>query len=138
MPFPPIPVPTVAAALPKRVRILAAEDEPSVRSLVQRVLTEAGHDVTLAASGDEALAIVHTAHRPFDLVLSDVVMPGLTGLELAARLRERDPEQRLLLMSGYSEDLLGEALGEVVLPKPFTADGLRAAVDRALDVAGRS
>ncbi len=106
------------------------DDEASVRALVERVLTSAGYRVEVAASGDAALACWAGSAEPFDLVLSDVVMPGLSGLELAAHLRTDDPGQRVRLMSGFSEELLSREGVEAdrILTKPFNAEALLAAV----------
>ncbi len=111
-------------------RILVVDDEASVRALVERVLTSAGYRVEVAASGDAALACWAGSAEPFDLVLSDVVMPGLSGLELAAHLHTADPGQRVRLMSGFSEELLSREGVEAdrILTKPFNAEALLAAV----------
>ena len=72
--------------------------------------------------------------RPFDLLLTDVVMPGMTGIELARRLLVLDPGLRVLFMSGYAEDMArSTSLPGPFLAKPFTPDALVRAVDEALD-----
>ncbi len=103
--------------------ILLVEDEPHVRSLAARVLRQAGYGVLEAADGTQALAIAADGAARFDLLLTDVVMPRLGGVELAARLRETRPGLRVVFMSGYTErgaafQDLGE--GSTFLQKPFT------------------
>ena len=112
-------------------RILLVEDRGDLRRALAGLLAGEGYDVVQAAGGDEALALAATASRPFDLVVSDVVMPGVGGLELARRLDRAQPGARVLLTSGQVTDLPsdGEPLpeGVVFLPKPFAP---RALVER--------
>jgi CheY-like chemotaxis protein len=113
--------------------VLLVEDEPAVRDYVARVLRGAGHRVTAANDGAEALAVASRAGEPFDLLLSDVVMPGLGGLALARELRGRQPDLKVLLVSGYTEEASdASAAGFDLLPKPFTAEELIERVRRAL------
>ena len=120
-------------------RILVVEDESVVRSLVRRALEEAGYQVYQAPNGAAALDYVLANPGQIDLVLSDVVMPRLNGLELMARLQERVPRLPVLLMSGYSTDEVnrrgGVDPGVTILPKPITPVTLTAAVRRRLDQA---
>ncbi len=116
--------------------VLVVEDEPVLLRLAQRVLHEDGLEVLLAADGDEALRVA-TAHRgPIDLLLSDVVMPGMRGPALAEALRVQRPGLRVLLTSGYTEDDVerqGVSAGyDGFLAKPYTPDQLRAFVAAAL------
>ena len=119
-------------------RVLLVEDEAVVRSIVERTLVQAGYSVVVATSGDEALEF-GDAHgdASFDLLLTDVVMPGLSGLELGKRLSERWPGLRVLYISGYTEDVVnGEGvagLGAPFLQKPFLPVDLLAAVRKLLD-----
>jgi CheY-like chemotaxis protein len=108
-------------------KILVVEDELGMRELVASTLERAGHDVTAAASGQEALAL-WTRERDWDLLLTDVVMPGLSGTQLAEQLAEDRPDLPVLYMSGFAgHDLLER--GEAFLAKPFLADDLLAAVE---------
>jgi PAS domain S-box-containing protein len=120
-------------------RILVVEDESVVRSLVRRALEEAGYQVFQAPNGAAALDYLLAHPDQIDLVLSDVVMPRLNGLELMARLRERMPRLPVLLMSGYSTDEVdrrgGVDPGVIILAKPITPVALTAAVRRRLDQA---
>jgi two-component system cell cycle sensor histidine kinase/response regulator CckA len=115
--------PPSAADAPQRV--LLVEDEVAVRELVERILRRAGFEVTTAA---DALMAIRTAAEagPFDLLVSDVVMPGMNGLELARELRATRPDLRVLLISGYTEEAVGRVGpdGLDLLSKPFTADEL--------------
>ena len=118
-------------------RILVVEDETVVRSLVRRALEEAGYQVYQAPNGAAALDYILANPAQIDLVLSDVVMPRLNGLELMARLREVSPRLPVLLMSGYSTDEVqrrgGVDPGVTILPKPITPAVLTAAVRDSLD-----
>jgi PAS domain S-box-containing protein len=113
--------------------ILVAEDEEQVRKLVDRVLGRLGYTVLAAADGTEALAIAELHEGRIDLLLTDMVMPGMGGGELSRRMVERHPAIKVLLMSGYSEELVAAEHGEVpFLPKPFTPDELAAKVREVL------
>ena len=115
-------------------RILVVEDEDPVRAVVVRLLESWGHCVAQAESGEDALALLQGKEERFDLLLTDVMMPGMTGLELATRVRAMTPDQAVLFMSGYSQELLagGTAGLGPVLSKPFGAPALRSAVASAL------
>jgi hypothetical protein len=117
-------------------RILVVEDRGLVRTLAGSVLSAAGFDVVTAAGGDEALELVRTGTEP-DLLLTDVVMPGMSGAELARRLRRLHPELPVLYMSGYTDDVVQPAeLAEPrtsFLAKPFHNAELVAAARSALD-----
>jgi CheY-like chemotaxis protein len=137
-PADPVAPPT---ALPRGTEtILLAEDEAPVRELVRNVLTEQGYAVLAAANGRDALAVSGRHAGPIHLLLTDMMMPGMTGLELAARLRPGRPAVQLLFMSGYIEhDLLTaevlQAGATHFLQKPFPVGELCRRVRRALDAA---
>ncbi|NPV07700.1 MAG: PAS domain-containing protein [Anaerolineae bacterium] len=114
--------------------ILLAEDEPSVRQLTEKMLASQGYTLWTATRGDEALELVESRGQPPDLLLTDVVMPGMSGVELALALRDRYPGMRVLLMSGYASGHDGEDLqGFPLLWKPFTLDSLTQRVRSLLD-----
>ncbi len=116
--------------------VLVVEDDPAVLALAVRVLTGGGYDVT-TATPEEALALAEGEQR-VHLLVSDVVMPGIGGLELAARLRQRWPGLPVLFISGYAEPLVegtGSALTNPMLAKPFTP---RQFLDAVRDVLSRS
>ena len=132
-----------ASAAPRRRggTVLVAEDEPTVRAVAHRVLERAGYHVLVARDGAEALRILNEHDSPVDLLLSDVVMPELGGVELAAIARHRFPALRVVLMSGYADADVGPiGAGEMVerfVAKPFTATSLLEAVDEVVaSVAG--
>lgn len=112
-------------------KILVVEDEPAVRELVRRILTINGYEVVTAASGPEAIAIFESEEAGFDLLLTDVIMPMMSGRELSELIG-----LPTLFMSGYTDDVLGQERvnsGDVsLLHKPFTADGLLTHVTQAL------
>lgn len=116
--------------------ILLVEDDDAVRRAARRVLSEAGYEVVVATSGDDALIRVAAHGGTFDLVLTDVVMPGIGAGELVERLHATRPDLPVLFMSGYANDEVvrrGVATeGAMLLPKPFTPDTLLAAVATAL------
>ena len=116
-------------------RVLVVDDEQSVRTFVERVLQRAGYETAAAADGPEALRIVED-RGPFNLVLADVVMPGMRGDELGRRLRARDPDQKVLYFTGFSDQLFDARAilwdGEAFLEKPVTVDGLLEAVSLML------
>jgi two-component system cell cycle sensor histidine kinase/response regulator CckA len=114
--------------------VLLVEDEEPVRELVARVLEDVGYEVLAAARPSEAQRIV--AERQIDLLLTDIVMPEMSGYDLATRVRLAQPEARTLFMSGYAHKALGEASelpqGEL-LRKPFSPEQLTRAVRSVLD-----
>jgi CheY-like chemotaxis protein len=121
--------------------ILVVEDEVAVGQLVQRVLEMHGYRVAVVGSGVEALARVERAGAAFDLVVTDLVMPGgISGRELAERLRDRLPALAVIFMSGYAGELAGRGLelreGKNFLQKPFTPAALLSSIRGELDRQG--
>ena len=114
--------------------VLVIEDEQVVRALVSNLLTEAGCRVLEASCGDEAFALAEDPDRPIDLVVSDVVMPGLSGPQVVARLREKYAGLRVLFMSGQALNMLRreDLRGARLLRKPFTRAQLLTEVDACL------
>ena len=116
--------------------VLLVEDEPTVRRTLRATLLQLGYQVIEAADAEKALAICREATH-VDVLLSDVVMPGLSGVELARRLRRDRPGVPVVLMSGYSADLAAEGLPDGIgfLKKPIEpaalASMMRSAVDQA-------
>ena len=118
--------------------ILVVEDEPAVRSLTIRVLEAAGYRVIAAGNGAETLQLLERFTQPIDLMLTDVVMPGMNGRELASRVARLRPEIKTLYMTGYTADALLrrgvlDATSRVVT-KPFTTQELRRHVREVLDM----
>src|SRR3954465_16000436 len=120
------PVPTV----------LVVEDEPQELEVVTRIVRKGGYQAIPARDGLEAWGIFHRAEPPIDLVLSDVVMPHMTGTELAARVVSRQPELPIILMSAFTpEDLTRRGLVLAhghLLTKPFAPGELLGLVRRLL------
>ena len=114
-------------------RVLLVEDEEPVRELVRRVLEGAGYEVLAAGLPSEAERVLEGAGH-VDLLLTDVVMPEMSGYDLAVRMRQRRPEIRTLFMSGYAHSVSSEATvhGEL-LKKPFAPEQLTRAVRATLD-----
>ena len=115
--------------------ILVVEDEDRVRNFSTEALKELDYTVVEAPDGAAALRLIDT-HGPFDLLFTDVVMPGMTGRELADAARLRVPGLRVLFTSGYTRDVVDPAAmpgGETVLPKPFDVTTLAERVRSALD-----
>jgi CheY-like chemotaxis protein len=115
--------------------VLVVEDNDAIRALGTRVLRERGYTVLSAPGGEEALAVAETHPGAIDLLVSDVVMPGMSGHALAEGLLRTRPGLKVLFLSGYSDEELGRhgplRPGWVLLPKPFTPAGLAETV-RAL------
>jgi CheY-like chemotaxis protein len=120
--------------------ILFVEDEAFVRRVAAEVLESAGYRVIIAGSATEALR-AYCSSDPVDLLVADVILPGMSGRELAAQVETSHPSARVLLMSGYPEQL---ALCELsahhrkYLAKPFSIDALLRTVREALDMAPRT
>jgi two-component system cell cycle sensor histidine kinase/response regulator CckA len=114
---------------------LVVDDTEDVRKLICFILAQNGYKVLEASNGLEALQISGTYSQPIHLVLTDVVMPQMSGGELAERLRGVNPNQRLIFMSGYAEEtLLERAESETTfLAKPFTSLTLVKKIREVLD-----
>ena len=118
---------------PGRGRILLVEDEPLVRAIAARILRSAGYEVRECDGPEAALAAFDGG--AVDLVVSDVVMPGMSGPALVARLRAARPDLRAIFVSGYPRGQQGEAIelgDDPIVQKPFTPEGLSRAVHAAL------
>jgi DNA-binding response OmpR family regulator len=113
------------------------EDEESLRSIVREILEANGYTVIEARNAGHALEIAEGHPAPIHLLMTDVVMPGMSGSELAVRLAASHAETRVLYMSGYTDDavvLHGVLAAEVAfLQKPFTAEALVRKVREVLD-----
>jgi two-component system, cell cycle sensor histidine kinase and response regulator CckA len=115
--------------------ILLVEDEEGLRALNARGLASRGYTVLEAGNGVEAIDVLEKSDRPVDLVVSDVVMPEMDGPTLARELRKRNPNLKIILVSGYAQDAfqhLPEPGEFEFLPKPFTLKQLVAAVKETL------
>ena len=121
--------------------ILVVEDEAPVRHLIRDVLRTHGYQVLQAENGHDALTIASSHPGPIDLVMSDVVMPGISGLEVADRVAQLRPRVRVILISGYADDAIA-AYGVMdpsitLINKPFQLHELTQRVREVLDAAPR-
>jgi DNA-binding NtrC family response regulator len=135
----------VSAAARKRKRvaetrgetILLVEDDTKVLDVAHRFLEEGGYHVISTSDIAEALATVQDGRRPVHLLATDVVMPGMSGRDLAERLRSVLPDLKTLYISGYTDDAIAHhgvlGPGVAFLEKPYSRQDLLAAVRRALD-----
>ena len=134
-----VDVVNVAPPVPPRgtETVLLVEDEESVRALTSRVLTALGYRVLEASNGREGLTIAEQIGRGIDLVLTDMIMPEMGGVELAGHIGRTLPDVRVLYMSGYSEtDKLQRGIRDMPEPflqKPFSAENLAVTVRQTLD-----
>jgi two-component system, cell cycle sensor histidine kinase and response regulator CckA len=114
--------------------VLLVEDEPMVRSVAERALTRHGYTVITADNGEDALEIIGR-NEPIDLLISDVVMPGMDGPTMVREARQSRPDLKILFMSGYAEEQLRKSIDiENVnfLPKPFSVTDLAEAARRTM------
>ena len=132
----PLPVRAISAPRGGAATVLVVDDDQALRHLVKRTLTSAGYTVLIAESGSSALQLMKDVGGGVDLLLTDIVMPEMSGHQLAERGRALNPELRVLYMSGYTEDevsrrsLLDDL--DAFVPKPFTVSSLTRGVSRAL------
>jgi CheY-like chemotaxis protein len=129
-----------AAAAPRGTEtILVVEDEESVRRLVHAVLEANGYKVLMATQGDEALSLADSTKGPINLMITDLVMPGMSGRQLAERLAPKRPEMKVLYMSGYTDDTVVRHHvldpDTPFLQKPFKPESLARKVREVLDAA---
>jgi PAS domain S-box-containing protein len=130
--------PIAREPLPKGTEtILLVEDDPSLRELGREILAEQGYVVLEAGAGKVALELARGHAGPIHLLLTDLVMPGMSGRELAERVKQIHPEANVLFMSGYTDDALGSqgtlAQDAAFVGKPFTLDGLLRKVRETLE-----
>jgi len=116
--------------------LLLVEDEASVRAIAGEMLVASGFRVLEAATGPEALTVAHRATQPIDLLITDVMLPGMSGAELADKLRSERPSLRVLFTSGHSDEAIGRhgvsRSDPAFLQKPFTFDAFVGKVRGAL------
>jgi CheY-like chemotaxis protein len=117
-------------------RILVVDDEPMVRALIARALSDAGYEVVAVANGQAALNAARTAEAPFDMIVTNNYMPGLSGSELIQRVRQDFPDLPILHIDDIGRRKRIDALPEDVptIYKPFSVAALQNAVRRLLAV----
>lgn len=117
--------------------VMVVEDEATVRDLTSTVLRRAGYEVTAVSDGAEALERLSGLDQPIGILVTDVVMPGMSGIDLAERILDRFPAAGVVLLSGYTAETLDldrvVTRGAVFLSKPVTSNDLLDAVRRARD-----
>jgi CheY-like chemotaxis protein len=116
-------------------KVLVVEDQPEVRKLIAGGLRRYGYRVIEAAGGEEALLTFAQPDRPIDLVITDVVMPGMTGHEVGQRMAALNPGVKVLYISGYTENVISrQSVRDAVeyLPKPFTPADLAGRIRQLL------
>ena len=116
------------------LRILLAEDEEAMRTYLARALENAGYDVVAVDRGTEALPLLESEH--FDLLLSDIVMPEMDGIELAQRCNEVSPSTKVMFITGFAAVTLKASRDQTrakVLSKPFHLKDLVLEVDRVFE-----
>ena len=119
--------------------LLVVEDEPDMLEIESDTLSELGYQVLSAPSGPDAIAVAARHPTPIDLLVTDVVMPGMNGWQLATRLRSTQPRMRELFVSGFAVSVIsshGVPPDVRLLRKPFSHSGLAQAVRDALDQGG--
>jgi signal transduction histidine kinase/CheY-like chemotaxis protein len=136
-PLPPAEIEVGEVPEQPRAEILVVEDNQEVGHFAETLLTELGHSVTLATTGEEALEL--TRERDFDIVFSDVVMPGMGGLRLAEQLAEEQPRLPVILATGYSQEIAQSGSGgRPVILKPYRLATLSRALVDAMAEADRA
>jgi len=117
-------------------RVLVVDDDPAIRLFAELVLSEGGYEVVLAGDGKAALDLTANQTRPFDLFVIDLMMPGMTGDQLAFALRRLEPDIKVLFFTGFGDELFKEkrrlAAYEAYVDKPVTVKGLQEAVSLLL------
>ncbi|KPP81245.1 MAG: two-component system, cell cycle response regulator CpdR [Oceanicaulis sp. HLUCCA04] len=120
-------------------KILLAEDDDSMRDFLAKALTRAGHEVESVADGEEGLDALGESAGTFELLLTDIVMPGVDGIELARRAAEIDPGLKIMFITGFAAVALNAGLSAQreakVLSKPFHLRDLVDEVARAMEAA---
>lgn len=125
---------------PGKHRILVVDDEVTVCKSIRQVLVREDCEVDMALSGEEALRL--DAERPYDVLIVDLMMPGLSGMDLLKSLKARNPKAKIIMVTGYPtmrNTLQAMQLGAMdFLPKPFLPTTLRNLVAKALEEGGGS
>jgi len=116
--------------------VLVVDDEPAVRRLLARILRSRGYDVFETENAQSALAFMSSANRQMDLVVTDLVMPAMSGVSLAEQIRAQWPSVKILFVSGFptTEATPSSEMSSIpLLGKPFTPDQIEAKVRELLD-----
>lgn len=108
--------------------ILVVDDERDIRNLVRILAERAGYRVTEAGTGEDALRILQERMLEPQLLLTDIVMPGMSGISLAARAHQLRPTLPVIFMTGFADEYQAQLSGSVCLRKPFKAPDLLTAI----------
>jgi len=123
---------TILAMGEDKKTILVVDDEPEIRKLVGAMVKQSGYEAITADSGEHAITLFKNQKEPLDLLITDVVQPGMSGPMLADKLTALQPDLKVLYISGYDNTQVVQKYvvekGHALLPKPFTVDELRAKV----------
>ena len=123
----------------ERKTILVVDDEPEIRKLVSAMITQFGYNTLTADSGDHALTMYRNLNAPIELLITDVVAPGMSGPMLAERLGALQPDLKVLYISGYDNTHVVQKYvverGHALLAKPFTMEELRVKMTQLLPLA---
>jgi DNA-binding response OmpR family regulator len=115
-------------------RILVMEDDKTISAALEMILTEAGYDVDVAGTGENALELFD--QKPFDLIIADLKLPGISGMEVIKQVKEKNPKVEVIVITGVGTQPIAEEALELgahdFLPKPFTDDQIKTAIDEAL------
>ena len=109
--------------------LLLVEDQKEIANIYKNALTNQGYNVMSINHGSQALELIEKHAEDIDFLISDIVLPGVSGISLAHKLRSRCPDSHILLMTGYSE-LLADDIGFPILGKPFTPKQLLKEIER--------
>jgi two-component system, cell cycle sensor histidine kinase and response regulator CckA len=116
--------------------ILVVDDEPEIRKLVGAMVSQAGYTAITADSGEHALTLFKRQKEPIELLITDVIQPGMSGPMLADKLTTLQPDLKVLYISGYDNTHVVQKYvvekGHALLPKPFTVEELRSKVEKML------
>jgi len=116
--------------------ILVVDDEPEIRKLVSAMVSQFGYKVLTADSGEHALTLYRNQHEPLEMLITDVVAPGMSGPMLADKLSELQPDLKVLYISGYDNTHVVQTYvvekGHELLAKPFAVDELKAKISELL------
>lgn len=125
-----------------RKTILVVDDEPEIRKLVSAMISQFGYNALTADSGDHALTVYRHLNAPLEMLITDVVAPGMSGPMLADKLSALQPNLKVLYISGYDNTHLVQKYiverGHALLPKPFTMDELRGKMAELLGIAANT
>lgn len=118
----------------KKTHILVMEDDQTISAALDMILTEAGYDVDVAETGEAALELF--GQKQFDLIVADLKLPGINGMEVIKQVKEKKPEMEVIVITGVGTQSIAEEALELgahdFLPKPFTDDQIKTAINEAL------